>query len=220
MAGLENPPATAYSMLIGAWLLKLSGFLIALFLNNLFLIIYVTGVALSVLYSHKKFRLKSNGYVAVIFNFIIGAMSFLTASSFSLPSFPILILGSVTAGSFLAAIYLMMQVHQKKEDKDRNDISIMVLYGKKLTLTYAIILIIVAAIFSLITFVISNYELIYIYIIIMYFISILFLSYMWLKKHESSMSDFKVMNRLTMRLSYAANVILIVIYIIEIVSKK
>lgn len=220
VAGLENPPTAAFSMLIGAWLMKLSGFIIALFLNKMFLTIYIAGVILSVLYSHEKFRLKSNGYIAVFLNFVVGAMTFLAASSFLLPSSAILFFGSVTAGSFLAAIYLMMQVHQKEEDKDRKDISIMVLYGRKMAITFAIVLMIVAAILSLLSLVMSNYQWFYIFILIIYFATILFFSYAWLKKQEDPMSDFKIMNKLTMRLSYAANLILVIIYIFEILLKN
>lgn len=220
VAGLENPPTAAISMLIGAWLLKLSGFIIALFLSKMFLTIYIAGVVLSVLYSHEKFRLKSNGYIAVFLNFVVGVMTFLAAASFSLPSTAILFFGSVTAGSFLAAIYLMMQVHQKVEDKDRKDISIMVLYGRKVTITFAIFLMIVAATLSLVSLTMSNYQWFYIVILIVYFATILLFSYMWLKKQENQTSDFKIMNKLTMRLSYAANLILVAIYIFEIAIKN
>jgi len=220
VAGLENPPPAAVSMLIGAWLLKLFGFVIALFLNKIFLVIYVAGVVLSVLYSHEKFRFKSNGYVAVFINFIAGAMTFLAASSFSLPRPAILILGGATAGFFLAAIYLMMQVHQKEEDKGRKDISIMVLYGRKITIISAIALIAIAAILALTSFVIAGYQWFYILILIAYFMIVLFFSYVWLKKQEDSMLDFKIMNKLILQLSYAANIILAVIYIFDFVMKK
>lgn len=215
VAGLENPPAAAISMLIGAWLFKLSGFIIALFLNKMFLIIYIAGVVFSVLYSHERFRLKSNGYIAVILNFVVGAMTFLAASSFSLPSPAILFLDGATAGFFLEAIYLMMQVHQKEEDNNRKDISIMVLYGRKVTITSAIVLMIVAAILSLVSLVASDYQWFYIFALVVYFTIILFFSYIWLKKQEEPMQDFKIMNKLIMRLSYAANLILAVIYVFE-----
>jgi 4-hydroxybenzoate polyprenyltransferase len=220
VAGLENPPTTAFSMIVGAWLMKISGFIIALFLNKMFLTVYITGVILSILYSHKKFRFKSNGYIAVFLNFVVGVITFLAASSFLLPSLEILFFGSATAGSFLAAIYLMMQVHQKEEDKTRKDISIMVLYGRKMTIIFVIVFMIVAAILSMISFVMSNYKWFYILILIIYFATILFFSYAWLKKQEESMSDFKIMNKLTMRLSYAANIVLAIVYIFEIALKN
>lgn len=219
VAGLENPPRAAFSMLIGSSLMKLSGFIIALFLNKIFFTLYILGVILSILYSHEKFRLKSNGYIAVFFNFVVGVMTFLATSSFSLSSPVILFFGSAAAGSFLAAIYLMMQIHQKDDDKNRKDISIMVLYGRKLAITFAVILMIVAATLSLVSFVMSNYQLFYILILIIYFTAILFFNYTWMKKKEEPMQDFKIMNKLTLRLSYAANLILIHIYIVEIALK-
>ena len=220
VAGLEHPPATTFSMLVGAWFLKLFGLIIALFLNKIFLLTYIMGVILSVLYSHEKFRFKSNGYVAVLLNFIVGAMTFIVASSFSSVNATILFLGSITAGIFLAAIYLMMQVHQKEEDKTRQDISIMVLYGRKITLTSAICLMTIAAVLSTITFVLSGLHWFYILILVIYFGIILFVSYLWLNRQEEPISDFKIMNKLTMWLSYIANLILAVIYIFEIVVKN
>jgi 4-hydroxybenzoate polyprenyltransferase len=219
VAGLENPPVVTFSLLIGAWLLKLFGFIIALFLNNLFLSLYIMGVILSVLYSHKKFRFKSNGYVAVLFNFIVGATTFMVASSFSSINIESFWCGSAAAGIFLAAIYLMMQVHQKEEDGARQYISIMVLYGRKNTLTLAMSLMMTAAILTLITFVLSGLHWFYILIIMVYFGIILFLNYIWLNKQGKYVSDFKMMNKLTTRLSYAANLILIVVYISEIIIK-
>ena len=219
VAGLENPPTATFSMLIGAWMLKLSGFIIALFLNKIFLLAYVTAVVLSVLYSHKNFRFKSNGYIAVIFNFISGAMTFVVASSFSLTNTAILFLGSITAGFFLAAIYLMMQVHQKEEDKTRGYTSIMILYGKKITLVSAICLMIITAVLSSITLILSGLHPLYFLIIVIYFVAILFISYVWSNKREESVSDFKTMNKLTISLSYTANLILITVYIFDILLK-
>jgi 4-hydroxybenzoate polyprenyltransferase len=216
VAGLEKPPTSTFSMFVGAWLLKLSGFIIALFLNNIFLIAYIMGVILSVLYSHEKFRFKSNGYVAILFNFIIGATTFIVTSFFS-PTINtgVLFFGSISAGIFLAAIYLMMQVHQREEDKARRDNSIMVLYGRKITLTLVLYLMIISAILSTITFVLSDLPWFYIWICMVYFIVILFISRAWLDKQGGPTSDFKIMNKLTMGLCYTANVLVATIYILE-----
>ncbi len=215
VAGLEKPPPTTTIMLAGAWLLKLSGFLISLFLNKTFLAMYGVGVVLSVVYSHKKIRLKSNGYRAVFVNFCIGAITFLAASSFSVPSQEILFYGSIAAGFFLSAMYLMMQVHQKEEDATREDISIMILHGRQATIIAAIITLIGAALFSLLSFAESGYHWVYYLILAIYFIIIIFLNCIWLKKKEDAIADFKIMNTLTLRASYVANVILAVIYILE-----
>jgi len=218
VAGLENPPVATSSLLVGALLLKLFGLIIALFLNKLFLLMYIIGILISVLYSHKNFRFKSNGYVAVLINFIVGTITFIAASSFVHLNTQLLLLGSITAGIFLAAIYLMMQIHQKEEDIERQDISIMVSHGRKTTLISAIILMFMASILSSITLKFSGVSWFYISIIIIYFFVILFSSYKWLKNQENPTSDFKIMNKLTMRLSYSANLILLIIYIFDVIN--
>jgi 1,4-dihydroxy-2-naphthoate octaprenyltransferase len=220
VAGLKNPPTVTFSMLVGAWLLKLSGLIIAIFLfNKTFLLVYILGIIISVLYSHEKFRFKSNGYVAVFTNFIIGVITFIAAYSFSSANTAVLFLGSLTAGTFLSAICLMMQVHQKEEDKTRKDISIMVSHGRKMTIAVAIFLMTIAAILAIFTFILSSLSWLYVLIVVIYFSIILFISYFWLKKQEDSASDFIIMNKLTMRLSYAGNLILIIIYVLDIIKK-
>lgn len=219
VAGLKDPPKTTFSMLIGAYLLKFFGLTIALFLNWVFLLNYVIGIVVSILYSHKNFRLKSNGYIALLINFIVGAITFIAASSFSPISIKFLLLGSIASGIFLVSIYLMMQVHQKKEDKKRKDTSIMVLYGRKVTLISAILLMTIAGILSSIALKLSGLNWFYVLTIIIYFSIILLFSYSWLKRKEGATSDFEIMNKLTMRLSYAAILILAVIYVLDIMMK-
>ena len=219
VAGLERPPKTNISMLFGAWIFKIIGFIIALYLNEIFLFSYISGVILSVLYSHKSFRLKSYGIIAVLFNFIVGATTFLVVTSFTTTNTAIIYLGSITSGIFLAAIYLMMQIHQKDDDETRNDISIMVQFGKKITLITTISLMIIAAIFSIVTLSLASLSWLYIPVSAIYFFTIIILSQAWMRKNGDSISDFKIMNRLTLRLSYAANLILGLIYIFDILVR-
>ena len=219
VAGLERPPKTNISMLFGAWIFKIIGFIIALYLNRIFLLSYISGVILSVLYSHKSFRLKSYGIIAVLFNFIVGATTFLVVTSFTTTNTAIIYLGSITSGIFLAAIYLMMQIHQKDDDETRNDISIMVQFGKKITLITTISLMIIAAIFSIVTLSLASLSWLYIPVSAIYFFTIIILSQAWMRKNGDSISDFKIMNRLTLRLSYAANLILGLIYIFDILVR-
>ena len=219
VAGLERPPKTNISMLFGAWIFKIIGFIIALYLNEIFLFSYISGVILSVLYSHKSFRLKSYGIIAVLFNFIVGATTFLVVTSFTTTNTAIIYLGSITSGIFLAAIYLMMQIHQKDDDETRNDISIMVQFGKKITLITTISLMIIAAIFSIVTLSLASLSWLYIPVSAIYFFTIIILSQAWMRKNGDSISDFKIMNRLTLRLSYAANLILGLIYIFDILAR-
>lgn len=194
------------------------GFIIALSLNYLFLGIYILTVLLSIAYSHKSFRFKSNGYVAVLFNFIMGASTFIIASSFAPINLLLLVFGSITAGLFLASIYMMMQIHQKDEDKERGDISIAVLFGKKKTLICAIVLMLIALIFAIFSLFIAKYFLIVIFLFILFFALTIFLSILWLRKKENSFADFRTMNKLTFGLSCIANVILLVIYIFYVLN--
>lgn len=220
VAGLDKPPVVTSSVLIGAWLFKVAGFCIALFLNKLFLAVYVFDVLFSVLYSHKNFRFKSNGYIAVLINFLIGASAFPIASSFAAVSPQTLILGSAAAGFFLASIYLMMQVHQEKEDKERGDISIRVRYGRTPTLMSAIILMIPAGVLSVSVLLLSGLQSLYLLAFVIYLLTIFFFTYVWLKKKGDPRTDFTFMNKLTFRLSMAANLFFLLIYFIEIITKS
>jgi len=219
VAGLERPPETHSSMLLGAWVFKIVGLIVALYLNKIFLLIYILGIILSILYSHKSFRLKSYGIIAVLFNFIIGTTTFLVVTSFTATNTAIIYIGSIASGIFLAAIYLMMQVHQKDDDKRRNDISIMVSFGKKRTLIVAMSLMIIAGILSIITLFLAGLSWLYIPISVIYFSTIIILSQAWMRKNSNSISDFKIMNKLTLCLSYTANLILGLIYVFDILIK-
>ncbi len=219
VAGLPRPPATTPAMLVGAWVLKLAGLVMTALLPPLFLIVYAVTVLLSVLYSHKKFRFKANGYVAVVFNFILGVMTFLVATSFVHPTAAIFFLGGITAGLFLASIYLMTQIHQREEDRSRGDISITVLYGERVTLGSAAILMSVAGILLFATFIVSGQPWYALAILGAYFLAVILFCYLWLQKSGRSLSNFTTMNNLVLRSSYAGNALFIIIYIFNTVRK-
>lgn len=217
VVGLEKPPSVTVSMLYGSLVLKFIGLIIALFLNNLiFLAIYIAAIFASVIYSHRSFRFKSKGYIALLFNFAIGAMTFTVASSFSMPSALILTLGIFSSGFFIVSIYLMTQVHQTREDQLRGDISIAVLYGKKTTLQISLVLMVIASVMVLTLLKLSSLPIFYIFLFSAYFLAIFLMSYVWLNKKDDSALDFRTMNKLTLRASYSANFILMIIYILEI----
>ncbi|MBP7774760.1 UbiA prenyltransferase family protein [Candidatus Woesebacteria bacterium] len=217
VAGLAHPPKVTLSLLVGAWIAKILGLLIAISLNAMITFIYFMGIILSVLYSHRRCKLKSYGIVAVIFNFIIGFMTFVVASSFSIIiNVPIVLSGSVASGLYLAATYLMMQIHQQARDKERNDCSIVVRYGRRITLTTSLVLVSLAGLFSMLTFILSGLSWQYIALLIMYFTIVLVIGYFWKKHRGKKLSDFKIMNTLTVVSSYAANLILIVMYLKQI----
>lgn len=215
--GLETPPKAEISMLIGAWALKIWGLIIALFLNQVFIISYIAGVILSVLYSHKKFRFKSNGYMAVFFNFIMGAATFIAIASFaSHISAPALYAGSFAAGFFGAAIYLFSQLPQQKEDKKRGDVSVAIIHGEEKTLAGAVIFITLGFMLGAIALIDSGLNAEYLAALVIYFFFILGIGAIWVKRRNKPISDFKTMNKLTLGISYAGNAAMIVIYILEV----
>ena len=81
VGGLKNPPKITNSLLYGSLFFKITALILALFVNGVFLFLTIFIIFASILYSHKKFRLKSNGFVALLFNFIAGFVTFLSSSS-------------------------------------------------------------------------------------------------------------------------------------------
>jgi 4-hydroxybenzoate polyprenyltransferase len=188
--------------------------------NFYFIILYLLIVLLSVLYSHDSFRFKSNGYVAVFFNWIIGTSTFLVPTLLGSNNFYTIAFGGFSSGFFLSSIYLMMQVHQHKEDRQRKDKSIMVIYGRTITLRLAIMSLMIAGISSFVALKAAQFSYQYILILILYFSLIILFNYIWLRKKGGSLSDFKIMNRLTLRISYGTNVLLMAIYVYEVILRS
>lgn len=213
VAGLKKPPKVSESMFYGSIGMKLIGFIMAFFISALFLFFYILGVVFSFLYSHRYFRFKSNGFVAFLFNFIIGFSTFIVASSLdklilSLPIF----FGAFASGLFLSSIYLMMQIHQVREDKERGDISIAVKYGKNISLGLGFLFMLIAGI--LITFVFYMIKLNFIFVVlsVLFFIFILASILWWIKTKKYK--DFEIMDKITSYSSYIGNFVLLIIYII------
>jgi 1,4-dihydroxy-2-naphthoate octaprenyltransferase len=215
VGGLQNPPKVTTSLLIASIIFKIFGFVIALLLNKYFLFIYFFGIIFSILYSHKAFRLKSYALVSITFNFIIGFTSFLSASSFDFPREIIIILGSLSSGLFLTGTYILMQIHQTIQDKERDYSSLAMIIGKKKTLIISFILILLAAILSSLTIYISL-GLIFIITSIIFFCIFFLLLWVWFSKSNSR--DFEMMSLITIQLSFLANFLLAMIYIIEVIG--
>ena len=114
----------------------------------------------------------------------------------------------------------MMQVHQHKEDRQRNDRSIMVMYGRKVTLGLAMISLVIAGILSFVALLVAHFSYQYFLILVLYFSLVIVFSFIWLLKKGSSMTDFKIMNRLTLRISYSTNALLMAIYVYEVILRS
>ncbi len=211
VAGLRRPPKVAESMFIGSLVLKISGLIIAFWINFFFLLLYIIITLLSILYSHKYFRLKSNAFIALFFNFIAGFATFFAAASLSntiltLPN----IIGAISAGLFLVAIYLMMQIHQVKEDKARGDISYTVRFGRSITLKTAFIIMLIAGVLGLATFYIASLV-VYVIIILLYLIIGSILLLLWIKNKNKRL-DYDTMSKVTNYFSFTGNLLLLILY--------
>ena len=216
VAGLEHPPEAKISMLYGSLIMKFIGFILALFVNILFVLFYVLIVLFSILYSHSSFRMKSNGFVAVLFNFIMGAATFFAISSLAEQSVLLVTLGGFASGFFLASIYLMTQIHQTKEDNDRGDFSIASKFGKKITLTISAIFLTIASILVISCFYLIGFEKILILIVGLFFIIILISITMWILKLDEKIDDYRIMSYITEYSCYVANISLAIFYFLRI----
>ncbi len=210
VAGLRNPPKVTKSLLFGSLFFKIISLMLALFVNLLFFSLIFLAVLLSVLYSHKNFRFKSNGFIALLFNFFAGFITFLSASSissFELVSYNI-ILGAFSSGLFLVSIYLMMSIHQTKDDALRGDNSYALMFGRDKSVISSIFILIIAGLLSLISLYLSN---LFLHIIILSFYMFLglILVTIWFYIKEQ---DFRIMSIITNYFSFTGSIIMILLY--------
>jgi 4-hydroxybenzoate polyprenyltransferase len=135
VGGMAKPPKVTASLLYGSLVMQAAGLILAIVLGGVFLYLAIAVIVLYILYSHRLFRFKSNGYAAVLINAILGSLTILAAASLgpAAGTAP-LVLAASSAALFKASVYMMMQVHQIEEDKSRGDISVAVMFGRNKTL--------------------------------------------------------------------------------------
>lgn len=216
VAGLKKPPKTSKSMLYGSLTMQLSGLIISSLINLVFTFLYILTFVLTFLYSHKNFRLKSNGFIALFINFFVGLSTFSATASLNgnLIS-KSNIFGAIGSGLFLVSVYLMMQVHQIVEDKRRGDFSIAVKFGRRTTIILATLFLIISGLSITTSFYFSYFPSWILILTLIYFISVLFMLQLWVKETNN---DFKTMTKITNYLSYMGNIILLILYLYFIVK--
>lgn len=136
--GLAKPPPineTIYWVGVG---MKAVALLLGFLLNLQFFFLTIVGATLSVLYSHPIARCKGRPIMSLVFNFIAGACTFLALLQL-VPNTERLIalVGTICAGLFLVSTYLLMQIHQIDEDRERGDASFSVRYGATAAISVA-----------------------------------------------------------------------------------
>jgi 4-hydroxybenzoate polyprenyltransferase len=214
VGGMMNPPKVTISLLYGSIIMQLIGLVMAVFVGNPFFGLCILIVVIYFFYSHKSFRLKSNGYLAVILNSILGLLTVLAAASLTVPMFTLpVILGAITAACFKASVYMMMQVHQIEEDKQRGDTSIAVIYGRDTTLKAALFFIVVAAVFGLAALYTSLNQLLLPILFFLYFMLLAYLFVSWIRRPGDSHSDMLMMMRMIYVSGYLGSAVCFVIYI-------
>jgi 4-hydroxybenzoate polyprenyltransferase len=121
--------------------------------------------------------------------------------------------GLFCSGFFLAGIYLLMQIHQVEEDRERGDVSFAVRFGKNSTIIFALVLFLLAGILGVSSFIFSElfFEL---SILVPYFVIGILLTIVW-KKKNGPLSDYKIMSRITDYFSFTGSALLIIIYIVS-----
>ena len=211
VAGLKKPPKASKSMFYGSLSIQLTGFLISLLINMTFTFFYILTFILTFLYSHKNFRLKSNGFIALFVNFLVGFNTFSATISLNNNLISISnIFGAIGSGLFLVSVYLMMQVHQIIEDKNRKDISVAVKFGRKVTIILSLMFLILAGFSITIAFYFSYLPKWILIMNIIYFTSALVMLLSWMKQRFNN--DFNIMTKITNYLSYLGCIILLILY--------
>lgn len=214
VGGMANPTKVTISLLYGSLAMQLVGLALALLINPAFVALCLLVVAIYFMYSHKAFRLKSNGYMAVILNAILGLLTVLGAAVLSpnVWTLPVL-LGCLTAAAFKASVYMMMQVHQIEDDTKRGDISIAVIYGRNTTLKAALFFMALGALFALAALYIALNQVLLALLFFLYFVALVALFVAWIRREGNPHSDMLTMMRMIYVSGYLGSFVCFVIYL-------
>lgn len=132
VGGLANPPEMKSWMWYGAILLQLAGLLIAMFVSEEYVAVYILSMLFFWLYSSPLSRWKSHPIKSLVaIGLSTGTSSVLlgyfSAANNSL-TFPVF-MASLGAALILLSIYPVSQIYQIKEDQRRGDHTFAVAYG-------------------------------------------------------------------------------------------
>jgi 4-hydroxybenzoate polyprenyltransferase len=137
VGGLEHPPPVTPALLPFALTVKAVGWLLALFVNLTFWLVYAGFALLSVAYSHPRLRLKAHPWASVATVGIgQGVLAFLAAWAATRGSLdgvlsPEGLLGAATATLLILALYPLTQLYQVDEDRARGDRTLAVVLGPR-----------------------------------------------------------------------------------------
>jgi 1,4-dihydroxy-2-naphthoate octaprenyltransferase len=205
IGGLKNPPPVTKELLYFSLFMKILGIFLALFVNWLFVGIYLIAFLLSIAYSHPVIRWKSKPVMsAIVVALGQGGLGFLggfvcgdleSETIFQVKT----IIGAISASLITVGIYPLTQVYQMEEDSKRKDKTFAIALNVRGSFIFSLFSLGIAGII-LISFVKIYFNTVEAFLLIFYFIFIMSLIYKW----YSSFYNFKIMENYSrvMKINY------------------
>lgn len=215
LIGLEHPTKIIKKILYSAWIFKITGLALAIyFLNIYFVFLYILGVMASYMYSHKTIRAKSGPFLSILFSIGSGGAIFLAGALLGNINIEFrLIIGMLVAGLFLSSFHIITQIYETKDDKQRKDNTLALLYGKRIALKISLAFFILAGVMTILLFLLMNFHFYIIIISLMYFIFIAFLILNWIyKEPESDAKDYHIVKYFIPYSVIVAYVVILLMY--------
>lgn len=213
VGGMAKPPKVTISLLYGSLAMQIAGIILAIAIGAPFIYLAIVVVILYVFYSHRSFRLKSNGFAAVTVNALLGALTVLAAASLGGHSGAPLVLGALTAAFFKTSAYLMMQVHQIREDRLRGDISVAVMFGRNTTLKISLLFLLLAGAVGSTALYIALDNLVIVALVIGYFLVMGYRFVGWIGTKEDPTKDYAMVRQMIYLSGYLGSVICLAAYV-------
>ncbi len=218
VGGMAKPPKVTATLLYASLVMQVAGLAIAVVLGGVFLYLAIAVVILYILYSHRLFRFKSNGYAAVSINAVLGSLTVLAAASLGHPTVAhastlALVFAAVSAALFKASVYMMMQVHQIREDELRGDVSIAVMFGRTKTLRAALLFIVLASIAAAAALSLGIHAYVFAVLVLGYFLAMAYRFRAWLRLPEDPKRDYAMVKQMVYLSGYVGSVLCLGAYI-------
>jgi 4-hydroxybenzoate polyprenyltransferase len=213
VGGMAKPPKVTSTLLYGSLVMQAAGLVLAIVLGGVFLYLAIAVIVLYILYSHRLFRFKSNGYAAVLINSVLGALTILAAASLGPKAdTAALVLAAASAAVFKASVYMMMQVHQIQEDKARGDVSVAVMFGRNKTLRASLFFAVLAGACGAAALATTGAYVLGV-LVLGYFVILGHRFALWIRQPEDPRSDYAWVRQMVYLSGYLGSVICLGAYI-------
>lgn len=214
VGGMADPPKVTVSLLYGSLAMQITGLGIAAFLGLKFFVLAAVVVVLYILYSHRAFRFKSNGFAAVSINATLGVLTVLAVVSLGrAPDTLALVLAALAAACFKAGVYMMMQVHQIAEDRERGDISVAVKFGRTPTLRAAMAFLAAGGVFAAAALVRGIHGYVVAALVLAYFVLIMYRFRVWIRRDEDPEQDYAMVRQMVYLSGWLGSVVVVATFV-------